>query len=739
MTCTEDAGYEIFSTAHMSVTERLLACLRNETMTDVALVGDDGIPVPACRYILGSASSVFQPLLYGNVLRKHNPQQSCTEDSSTVTIRASNQKSLTALVEFCCSDELNTSIWCDAHPLEIVQDTVALAKLAHTYEIPKLQQCAKDFLHPLMLAYPPLACNVFNLADAVATPDICESALAIIEEQSVAALQSSSSSGSNHKGKGAVSVGGMTCFSPEKLEEIMADNDIEADELFLFQQLVHWRDVNARRYKNVNAICKSVVRHLDMSSIDPNEIENTVMKSGFVDAAMLVKALMAQAKSATHEGLAFASLQGPRGRKFAHVLVQNAGDEECNGVYVHVKNNKDATNSGVGHLSYGAGSSINNHLYFVKRPDGAGDEVATKNSMYSTISGNSTKRAFVLVQDKDGAWRICDSYKNILYEWEPSSGNNSNNNKGNFPHKGWTAVAGENPAPECSWLRPHNEGSKTGHSTETTVSSCSNNSLGSNQGVAETTNPRGMLLPPNPTTPGAQQKLKFGTYSNRGISPSRPMPKEKPPSSPKSMAKKLSDKISQQNPLDVIDSAIATNAAKMSKKEKKKAARMTSLMDDEAKEDISVTDNVLLARRDSNMADADPILGTTIGGDGFVPESDGDAKEPPKKPPSEQHDVQKLPAAMPNKTMCGGSVPSTTSTTTMNNSSSARQSAPTACILPSPSGEPMTMGGSLPSTATTARMTNHSSHARNSAPTACILPSSSGEPVLVGCTHVAGV
>ena len=42
-------------------------------------------------------------------------------------------------------------------------------------------------------------------------------------------------------------------------------------------------------------------------------------------------------------------------------------------------------------------------------------------------------------------------------------------------------------------------------------------------------------------------------------------------------------------------------------------------------------------------------------------------------------------------------------------------------------------------TATTTRMTSHSSHARNSAPTACILPSSSGEPVLVGCTPGAGV
>jgi BTB/POZ domain len=683
-------GYELFDTAHMSVTERLLACLRNETMTDVALVGDDGIPVPAARYILGSASAAFQPLLYGNSNRDGN--------ASTVNIGESNQKSLTALVEFCCSDELNTSIWADSHPLEIVQDTVALVKLAHTYGLARLQIKVKDFLNPLMLAYPPLACHVYNLADRVATPDVFAASQVILQEKAYVALKSSTSSTSSRGNKDPTqAMGGMICFSPAKLEDIMSDNEIEVDELFLFQQLVAWRDHNDFKYTNVNSICRSLVRHLDLSSIDPNAIETTVMQSGFVTADMLVKALMAQAKSATHEGLAFASLRGPRGRKFAHVLIQGAGEPECNGVYVHVKRGDKATPS-----------TGRNLLYFIKKP------TPTPAPTGLPLSG----KTFILVQDTTGTWRICDSDKNILYEGRnPSNGGKH----GEIPQTGWVQVSGELPPPECSWLRPHSNPNSpqrsnanstagaAGTASTTRAAPNNNNSISiSNNEIGHASNGPSVLYQQAsqqgstldspysadednldaalfrsawstqiPRNEKVKQVMDFNKDSSLPGGPhvtGVKMAEEKKEAPEDFHSTSNKEKTSRLNTVDgSLDRHLAPN---VTSKDKTKISRKSSLVDD-----------VDLADERAMMDAVDPILGTTIGGDGFRQANKKDLNEP----------LEMLYASQQG----------------FDCASAGSKLKPPASL----SKLPTSRGG-----------------AKSSNPAGCILPISNGEQILVGCT-----
>ncbi|CAB9514524.1 expressed unknown protein [Seminavis robusta] len=629
-------GYELFDTAHMSVTERLIACLRNETMTDVALVGDDGIPVPAARYILGSASAAFQPLLYGNSNRDGN--------SSTVNIRESNQKSLTALVEFCCSDELNTSIWADSHPLEIVQDTVALAKLGHTYGVPTLQMRVKEFLNPLMLAYPPLACSVFNLADSIATPDVYAASLVILQEQAYTALKcnntNSSSSSKEGKGGNKGTVGTMTCFTPSKLEDILSDNDIDADELFLFQQLVAWRDHNDYKFTNANGICKSLVRHLDLSSIDPNAIETVVMQSGFVTAEMLVKALMAQAKSATHEGLAFASIRGPRGKKYAHVLVQGAGDAECNGVYVHVKRDKAKNSSG------GTPPTGRNLLYFIKKP-------STGNATPGQPIMPATNKTFVMVQDSAGIWRICDSDKSILYECRSPS-----NGAEDFPHTGWSAVSGELPAPECSWLRPHSNVSGSHHQGPAPRSSAeySRTSLDFQLSDDEEPDPifQSRSIDDTPRNEKVKPVIDYGKASASAGPKKGLLVAEEKKEAPEDLSKQNGAKHKSAR-ITGLDGSTSDRKHAAKQNQKIRMNRKSSLVDE-------VTDEI-----DPN----DPILGTTIGGDGFSPEDKKDLSEPVQTMPRNRYKLYDAAAAA--------------------RETSANISSPTAC-MPNSSGAPVLVG-----------------------------------------------
>ena len=104
-----ESGYEVVDTATMSLTQRMIACLNNDKMADVHLIGDDGIRVNGCKFILGSVSSSLQTLLYQG-----------DEDKSEVHFPDCRAKTLKALVEFACSDMLNTSIWAETEPVEIV-------------------------------------------------------------------------------------------------------------------------------------------------------------------------------------------------------------------------------------------------------------------------------------------------------------------------------------------------------------------------------------------------------------------------------------------------------------------------------------------------------------------------------------------------------------------------------------------------------------------------------------------
>lgn len=618
----EDNAYEVYNiTAEMTVTERLLACLKNPAMTDVALIGDDGIAVPASRYILGSTSTVLQPLLYGgvnlnrttepNVLANHknkhhrNQEKPNSRDrTASVNIRESNHRSLQALVEFCCSDELNTDIWMDYRPVEMIHDNVALAKLAHTYEIPKLQEKIQEFLIPVVQECPSLSCLVFHLADEAATPSIYQAALDIILDDPCQSFPPA---------KG-VHEGGLACTSPEKLDFLLGHANLEAEDFFLFQQLVVWRDENKKRFKNVHSICRHmVVQHIDLSAINPNEIETTVMQSGFVDSNMLVQALMRQAKATAsvdnptnspgEKPTLSLSAQRRKAKKqqqeeqtrqqqehqssnkdsaknkgdFKQVLVEHAGEEECNGIYVYIHVPQQVSNDKESNTP-----RSNNLLYFVKRSETAGG------------------KTFVLVKDSIGTWRICDNSRKILYERVKSQ--NENENEGPiFPAIGWDQVTGALPVPICA---KYMEEEQQERHVDVAKSNCHTKTEPLPQPVRKSFSKPTFGVPPTsppgPSTSSVEQgnETRVETFDMG-----------------------LFLKTGERNPkVNHKDKALADNVRAQAK-EKKKGKRSISLMDDED-EEIKATVGGLIANQNLTQAAMldDPLLGKEVGGTGFKEE-----------------------------------------------------------------------------------------------------------------------
>lgn len=378
----------------MTATRRLLAGLRDGKMADLELVGDDGIKVPALRCVLACSSPVMHNLLYGEPSRGA---------SSVIKIGGCSSRTLRALVEYCCSDELNASIWDGScPPAEIVKDIVALARVAHAYGIPNMEERVLEGINPLMGAIPPLACVVFNFADPNTTTSIYQSALGMIRENPYVCLQQE---GQN--------MGGLVCLSPQKVKDIVQDTSLQVDELFLFKQLLHWRAFNRNVFPNSADICKELVTFINLSYIDPSDIKATVVDSGLVEDRKVIDALLEQAISATREGLAFAAMRGTHGKDQIYAMIRDAGTPECNGLYKQIKRDGAA-------------------LCFGKVID--------------------EKRMMVLLKDSPSTWKICD-HNEIYYEWRVEQ----NGNSGQFPVSGWLASSHTNrrmSTPTIRWYRP---------------------------------------------------------------------------------------------------------------------------------------------------------------------------------------------------------------------------------------------------------------------------------------------
>lgn len=363
-------------------------------MADLELVGDDGIRVPALRCVLACASPILHNLLYGDPSRA---------SQSVVKISGCSNKTLRALVEYCCSDELNASIWDGScPPAEIVKDIVALARVSHAYGIPNMEERVLEGINPLMGAIPPLACVVFNYADPETTKAIYNSALSLIREKPYTCLQQE---GQN--------VGGMVCLSPNKLKGIIRDTALQVDELFLFKQLVRWRSFNRNIYSNATAVCKQLVTYIDLTYIDPSDIKAIVLDSGLFEDRAIIEALLEQSISATREGLAFAAMRGASGKEQVYAMVQGVS-ADINGLYKQVQ--KEGTL-----LCYG------------KMVD--------------------EKRMILLVKDSRSSWKICDN-ENLFYEWRSASTSHYDQ----FPVTGWvnaSRIAGTGkPVPTVKWFRP---------------------------------------------------------------------------------------------------------------------------------------------------------------------------------------------------------------------------------------------------------------------------------------------
>lgn len=302
------------------VIQDLLAALQDEELTDVTLEGHDGVPIPACRFVLAARSTVLRRMLYGSFLES---------SSNRILLQDYDSVVLEAIVEYCYRNEISKFRLYIHRTAASARRLVQLYKAADYLALMGLARLVAQMAHNLTTRYPPLACAVYDEADL--SSKVSHDALEMIQCRPYVTLPPD-----------AETNGGISCLSRHKLVSIYRDLDVQAGELFLFDMLQEWLNcmrvdeedghdepVNSCPFATVQA-CAS---HLVLENIEPHELLTLVSPSGFCQPTRITDAITQQALKACHTRVWSLSSRGPDCER---ILVEGAGSKNANGIYYRI-------------------------------------------------------------------------------------------------------------------------------------------------------------------------------------------------------------------------------------------------------------------------------------------------------------------------------------------------------------------------------------------------------------------
>lgn len=381
----------------------LLSSLKDEDMADVFLVSSDGLKVPAFRCVLGARSTVLRKMLCGDFKEARSLEIPLPTYSGLV---------LQAVVEFCCSDEIQPPLL--GQDEAAARELVHIFHFAHCYELPVLEEKAYGMACSLMDLLPQLACAILDETSVGAPTQILhEYALNVIRAKPGSSLLPQDES------KG----GGVVSLSSDRLLVLLQDKSIEARELTLFMALKKWADVDkgevvsARRsVANRIDFAKTCAEHINLSHISPVDLLCGVTESGLVEKGDIMVALKNQALLAAQQGFSFAKFRGGP-NNVNRVLVEGAGIESVNGMYC-----EDGTINGCTKYVNSSGVRQKDFLFYLYR---------AQNCWY-----------FAAVSERQNEMDSLFFYENYtrIKKIPPSSG--------------WARCVkdGKDPPPTCTWL-----------------------------------------------------------------------------------------------------------------------------------------------------------------------------------------------------------------------------------------------------------------------------------------------
>mmetsp|Transcript_6528 Transcript_6528/g.9605 ORF Transcript_6528/g.9605 Transcript_6528/m.9605 type:complete len:652 (-) Transcript_6528:2059-4014(-) len=411
---------ELDETALSSV---LLEGLKKPHLCDVAMVGMDGVAVRAPSFLLCSHSRLIEGVLFPDKNASLDPDDNGSdddhfEDAQDTIIEGGEayrdaDGNLTVNVSFVTQDAIHTALhFLASHefPLHRVGDSseknirtlTQVHAFATFYKMPILANEVYRTLRVLVNKASHLASAVFDecsksiklagMEDNVKRNELKEYVFDSIRE----------------KPEEFLIVGGLKYLSPESIEKIICDQEIDVDEITMFHILFTWIREGPGEREDRLKVAKSLVSNIQLTLMDVKYLNTRVRHSGFVPADAVNDAI-----EKIEDHLANLSPEEQE-----HVLVSGAGTEAVNGIYVRMEEDIGLENE---------------EAVFIK--EASEDEIGGDYGLY-------------LWRD---SWAIspCVDYSNVCYCRHAEDKRGWNRLRPSADN--WLVESGLSPAPTCQW------------------------------------------------------------------------------------------------------------------------------------------------------------------------------------------------------------------------------------------------------------------------------------------------
>lgn len=399
-----------------SLSSVILESLSKKSLCDVEIIGKDGVPVESPSYLLAAHSEVFQEMFYSDsndtaAETKLSGYVGGDKKSSSlhrVVLAFATWDAIEAAVHFLATHSLPGGLENEANEFNI-RSMCQIHLIGRLFKITSLVNQAYRTARLFMNKMPRLVCAAFdecNVSTKLLSPKYClSSSLDELKAYTLYYMRESPLT--------TLLSGGTVFLNAESIEAIICDQDMDVDEHTMFNVLSTW----VKQDEDNVETGKTLVSNINLSYIKTDYLKHVVKKCSFVDLSDVEVAL-----KEIEEMLAN---QSPDEKE--HVLVEGAGKDEVNGIYVRMEED------------IGLGGE---EVMFIK--EAQEDEYFPDYGLYLLRS----------------TWSItsCVDYSNILYSCEVEEGATSRRHQA--PKHGWETIGGGDPPPICTW-NPSKDDAKT--------------------------------------------------------------------------------------------------------------------------------------------------------------------------------------------------------------------------------------------------------------------------------------
>ena len=409
-----------------SLSSMLLAISTKHNFCNVELVGGDGISVGAPTFLLACHGAVFEDLFYPKDKGDSASNNTDSNSNQKINVPFTTQTAIHAAIHYCATYTLPATFESETTESNI-RSIAQVYLLAQLFKMPSLLSQAYRTARLLINKKPILACAAFDECihlfekgssadwwgfpppdnkgvegevsreDSYLHDDLKGYALEYLRESPLKTLLE----------------GGVNLLSPTSIRMIICDELMDVDEFTMFLILNSWVHLAPGTKEKKVEIGKTILPHIRLSFIEQELLKHHVRKCEFVSTKDVDDAL--------EEIELMLANQSPE--DLERVVVEGAGNDEINGLYVRVEDD-------IG-LEY-------EEYMFVKE--------AQEEEDFSDFGLYLWK----------GTWYIssCVDYSNIFYSSTERRKSRRQSNKFSRPKppkSGWKNVSGLKPAPLCTW------------------------------------------------------------------------------------------------------------------------------------------------------------------------------------------------------------------------------------------------------------------------------------------------